>query len=273
MKIAVNQWCFPDGTPLADVFAQCAAAGLDGVELNLDAAGGVGLTLETSASAARAIRREAEAAGLELKSLSTGLLWSTPLSDPHPDVRARGQDVVRRQLELAHEMEMDTILVVPGVVNRDVSYEACYARSQAAIAELVPVAERLGVRIGIENVWNKFLLSPLEMARYIDEFGSTYVGAYFDVGNVLAFGFPEQWIRTLGKRIIKVHVKDFKTQVGTIHGFVPLFAGDVDWPAVRTALAEVGYDDYVTAELVPYASDPAALIEDTARHLRRIFRI
>ncbi len=121
--------------------------------------------------------------------------------------------------------------------------------------------------MGIENVWNKFLLSPLEMARYIDEFDSPCVCAYYDVGNVLLFGYPEQWIRILGHRIQRVHVKDFKPAVGNYNGFVPLLAGDVNWTEVRLALQEIGYNDVLTAEIDPYASYPEQLIFDTARHI------
>jgi L-ribulose-5-phosphate 3-epimerase len=270
VKTAVNQWCFPDGTSIDEVFAVCRRAGLDGVELNLNPPGGVGLTLDTNAAEARAIARLAAAHGLELKSLSTALLWDVPLSSPDAATRARGKAVVRKQLELAAELEMDAILVVPGVVTPEVSYEECWARSQEALAELASEAEKLGVRIGVENVWNRFLLSPLEMVRYLDEIGSPWVGAYFDVGNVLLFGYPEQWIRSLGGRIVKVHVKDFSLRAGNAAGFVPLLAGDVDWPAVRQALSEVGYDDYLTAELAPYGSYAEQLIFDTARHLQKI---
>lgn len=270
MKTAVNQWCFPEGTPLETVFTKSRDAGLDGVELNLYEAGSVGLTMETTVAEADAIRRLASAHDIELKSLSTGLLWGAPLSDPNPDLRAKGRQIVAKQLELAAALEMDAILVVPGAVNSNVPYEVCYERSQAELAELVKTAERLGVRIGIENVWNKFLLSPIDMARYIDDFASNCVGAYFDVGNVLQFGFPEQWIRYLGHRIVKVHVKDFSTAVGNITGFVPLLAGDVNWAAVRGALKDVGYDDYLTAEVSPYRQYPGSLIADTARHLRII---
>jgi L-ribulose-5-phosphate 3-epimerase len=110
----------------------------------------------------------------------------------------------------------------------------------------------------VENVWNKFLLSPLEMRRFIDEIDLPSVGVFFDVGNILLYGFPDQWIRILGKRIKRVHVKDFRTQVGTLHGFTGLLQGDVDWPAVIAALTDIGYDSYLTAEVLPayrYHSD------------------
>lgn len=267
MLKAMNQWGFAEGTPLEKVFELSRAAGFDAVELNLNPLGGIGLTLETTVPEAEAIRKLAEQYGIRLRSLSTGLLWGSPLSSADTSVREQGRGVVSKQLELASELGIDTVLVVPGVVNSDTSYDDCYRRSQDEIRKLVPLAEKLGVSIGIENVWNKFLLSPIEMARYIDEFDSPYVGAYFDVGNVLQFGFPEQWIRILNQRIRKVHVKDFSTRVGNITGFVPLLAGDVNWTAVRAALREIGYDDVITAELSAYAQAPIQMIFDTARHM------
>jgi hexulose-6-phosphate isomerase len=272
MLKAVNQWCFPDQTPLEQVFDVSRKAGLDAVELNLYMPGSVGLTMETTAAEAEAIGAKAREYGLQLRSLSTGLLWQFPLCSPDADVRAKGREVVRKQIDLASLMGMDTVLVVPGVVNPQISYDECYRRSQDELAQLAPYAEEKGVHIGIENVWNKFLLSPLEMARYIDEVGSPNVGAYFDVGNVLQFGYPEQWIRILGSRIRKVHVKDFSTSVGNITGFVPLLAGHVNWVAVREALHEIGYTDALTAELSAYASSPVQLIYDTSRHLDFIIR-
>lgn len=267
MLKGINQWCFLEGTPLERVFECSRDAGFDAVELNLNPAGGIGLTIETTVREAEAVGKLAQKYGLELRSLSTSLLWQTPVSDPNPAVREQGRRVISKQLELAGLLGMDTILVVPGVVNAQTSYDVCYANSQEELYKLVPEAERNQVSIAIENVWNKFLLSPLETVRYVDELNSEYVGVYFDVGNVLQFGYPEQWIRILGKRIRKVHVKDFSTSVGNIHGFVPLLSGDVDWVAVHAALNEIGYDDTITAELSPYQTAPLQLIEDTARHL------
>jgi L-ribulose-5-phosphate 3-epimerase len=270
MLKAMNQWGFPEGTPLEQLFEHSKAAGFDAVELNLNPVGGVGLTPDTTLAEAEAIGKLAEKTGIRLRSLSTGLLWATPLSSGDESVRERGRRAVEKQLELAASLGMDTVLVVPGVVSADISYDDCYRRSQDEIRKLVPLAEKYKVSIGIENVWNKFLLSPLEMARYIDEFDSPYVGAYFDVGNVLQFGYPEQWIRILGSRIRKVHVKDFSTKVGNITGFVPLLAGDVSWTKVREALGEIGYGDVLTAELSAYAEVPLQMIYDTARHMEVI---
>lgn len=270
MLKSINQWGFPESTSLEQVFEHCQAAGYDAVELNLNPVGSVGLMLETTSAQAEEIGALARKYGIRLRSLSTGLLWRAPLSSPDEALREEGRRIVAKQLELASLLGMDTVLVVPGVVNAETTYEDCYRRSQEEIGKLVPEAEKRQVSIGIENVWNKFLLSPLEMARYIDEFGSAYVGAYFDIGNVLQFGFPEQWIRTLGARIKKVHVKDFNTKVGNINGFVPLLSGDVNWPEVAAALREIGYSDTITAELSPYAKAPLQMVYDTARHLQFI---
>ncbi|MFM9278221.1 sugar phosphate isomerase/epimerase family protein [Paenibacillus jiagnxiensis] len=267
MLKAMNQWGFPDGTPLEKVFAVSKEAGFDAVELNLYPAGGTGLTMDTTAAEAEEIGLLAQRHGIRLLSLSTGMLWDSPLSAGDASVRQEGARIVAKQLELAAALGMDTILVVPGSVDENTSYDDCYRNSQEEIGKLLPLAEKLGVSIGIENVWNKFLLSPLEMARYIDEFQSSRVGAYFDVGNVLQFGYPEQWIRILGPRIRKVHVKDFSRAVGNINGFVPLLSGDVNWTAVRAALQDIGYDDVLTAELTAYEHAPLQMIFDTARHL------
>jgi hexulose-6-phosphate isomerase len=270
MLKAVNQWCFPEGTSLRQVFAASRDAGYDAVELNVYPPGGVGLTLETTAGEADAIGRMAEEYGLQLRSLSTGLLSRNPLSSADPGVREQGAKVIRKQLELAERLGIDTILVVPGVVNESTAYDECYERSRIALEPLIREAEKRKVRIGIENVWNKFLLSPLEMKTYVDDFQSPCAGVYFDVGNILAYGFPEQWIRILGRRIFKVHVKDFRTNVGTGAGFVPLLSGNVNWPAVRKALIDVGYSDTLTAEIGFYASDPLQAVYDTARQLNVI---
>ena len=173
-------------------------------------------------------------------------------------------------LEVAKGLGADTILVVPGVVTSDVSYKTAYDRALGAFRELAAEAEKYQVSIGVENVWNKFLLSPLEMRRFIDEVGSDWVGAYFDAGNVLAFGFAHHWVEALGDKICKVHVKDFRTEVGNIRGFTSLFEGDMDWVALVESLKSVGYDSYLTAELSPYRYQPEMLVTDTAEKLRRV---
>lgn len=270
MLKSVNQWCFPPGTPLNELFEVSRKAGLDAVELNVYPPGSVGLTMETTPREADEIAKLAEANGIRLRSISTGLMGKTPLSSPDPSVREQGRAVVVKQLELAERVGADTVLVVPGRVDAATSYDDCYDRSRSELEKLVPEAEKRGVKIAVENVWNKFLLSPLEMRRYVDDFNSPYVGVYFDVGNILLYGFPQHWIRILGKRILKVHVKDFKTSVGNGGGFVPLLAGDVNWPEVVAALKEVGYNDTLTAEIGIYGTIPHQAIYDTSNQLEAI---
>jgi hexulose-6-phosphate isomerase len=165
---------------------------------------------------------------------------------------------------------------VPGAVDvfflpdaEVIPYDVCYKRAREAVRKLVPTAEKLGVSLCIENVWNKFLLSPLEMRDFIDSFKSRRVGSYFDAGNVLLMGYPEQWIRILGRRIRRVHIKDFKKSVGTVEGFVDLLQGDVDFEAVKVALAEIKYNGYVTAEMIPY--NPGRP-RRTAEAMKKIFK-
>jgi len=150
-----------------------------------------------------------------------------------------------------------------------VPYDVCYDRATQAISQLLPTAEKLGVSVAVENVWNKFLLSPLEMRDFIDYFQSEKVGAYFDVGNVLLTGYPDQWIRILDSRIKRVHIKDFKLSSGTADGFVDLLEGDVDFDAIKKALTEINYDGYVTAEMIPYVHGRP---EKTAAAMKKIFK-
>ena len=266
MLKGINQWCYPDDTPLEMVFKYSHDAGFDAVELNVSI-DGIGLTMNTSREEAKQIREMAEHYRLRLSSISTNLLWKFPLSHRDEKVREQGRKVVEKQIELAGYIGADTVLVVPGVVNEETSYLDCYRRSQDELRKVLPLAEKHNIHVGIENVWNKFLLSPLEMARYIDEFHSDYIGAYYDVGNALQYGYPEQWISILGERIRKVHVKDFKLNVGNITGFVPLLAGDVNWEKVYQALKNIGYKDTVTAEIPAYAFGPEYLAQDTSKHL------
>jgi len=272
MLKGVNQWCFAEGTPLDTVFAVSKQAGYDAVELNLyEGSDSIGLHVDITAARAEAIGKQAQDHGVQLRSLSCGLFGSMPLSSPDESVRARGRKLIEKQIELAALLGIRSILVIPGFVNNDVSYEDCYSRSLEEMKKIVPLAERRHVLVGIENVGNRFLLSPLEMIRYIDALDSTHVGSYFDVGNVLPFGgIPQMWIRLLRRRIFNVHVKDFRLRIGNPSGLVPLLSGDTDWQQVREALLEVGYDDTVTAEVAPYAQAPHQAVFDSARHIEVI---
>lgn len=184
--------------------------------------------------------------GLVIHGVSGSRHWRDTLSDPDPAVVDRGLSAIRQEMDDCQAYGGTTVLVVPAVVTPKVSYRDAYTRSQAAIRALIPDAEKHGVKIAIEEVWNKFLLSSVELARYVDEFQSPWVGAYFDVGNVVEYGYPQEWIRELGKRILKIHIKEYKKEKR--FGY-PLGEGEIDWPAVRQALLDVGYEGWITAEV------------------------
>ena len=184
--------------------------------------------------------------GLVIPGTINSVHWKAPLSDPDPAVREKCVESMKEALKKTKMYGGTTVLLVPAVVNEKVAYDDAYRRSQEEIRKLIPVAEETGVKIAIENVWNNFLLSPMEAARYIDEFESDMIGWYFDVGNIVRYGWPEQWIRILGKRILKVDIKEYsrkkQQEEGIWKGFdVKIGDGDCNWPVVMDALEEVGY--------------------------------
>jgi hexulose-6-phosphate isomerase len=199
-------------------------------------------------SKAEEILAASHKAGLRIHSVMNQEHWSSPLSSSDSAVVEKSLQGMRTSLRNARLWGADTVLLVPAVVNPDTSYAQAWERSQRQIRKLIPLAEELKVIIGIEEVWNKFLLSPLEMARYVDEFQSPWIRAYFDVGNVAISGYPQDWIRTLGKRIVKLHIKDFSFKK-RVAEFVPLLEGEIDWKAVHAALAAIGYQGTATVEL------------------------
>jgi L-ribulose-5-phosphate 3-epimerase len=199
------------------------------------------------------VLRARDATGLAIPSVCGRDHWGKPLSHPDPKVRAEGLEALKQTLRDAKRYGASSVLLVPAVVDKKVAYDDAYKRSQAEIRKAVPLAEELGVKIAIENVWNSFLLSPLEAARYVDEFNSPAVGWHFDVGNILNYGWPEQWIRILGPRIQKLHIKEFslkkRDKEGLWKGFdVRLLEGDNNWPAVMKAVDEVGYHGWAITE-------------------------
>jgi len=195
--------------------------------------------------AARRLGEQAHQAGVPIHSIVRGG-WDAPFSDPDPKVIDKAFKTMEIALRSAKAQGAETVLLVPAIVKEDVSYRQAYRRSQRHIKKLLPLAEELGVVIAVENVWNKFLLSPLEFARYVDQFESPWLKAYFDIGNVILFGYSQDWIRTLGDRIVKIHLKDFKRNG---YKWTNLLDGDVNWKEVRRALDEIGYDGYLTTEL------------------------
>ncbi len=211
-----------EGSPLP-VFQLLKAAGFEGVELISPNK----LNLE-DVQAAR------DKTGLIIHGVSGSRHWHDTLADPDPNVVARGMDAIRQEFADCKAYAGTTVLVVPAVVNKKIHYREAYERSQQNIRKLIPAAEKHGIKIAIEEVWNKFLLSPVEFARYIDEFASPWVGAYFDVGNIVEYGYPEEWIRELGKRILKIHIKEYAKPKRFNYR---LGEGEIDWNAVRNARA------------------------------------
>jgi len=197
---------------------------------------------------ANEIREAAEKSGLPIDSVENMDHWKYPLSSADPAVVERSLQGMRTSLHNAKLWGAHCVLLVPAVVNEQTSYHDAWVRSQRQIRKLIPLAEELKVTIALEEVWNKFLLSPLEFARYVDEFKSPWVKVWFDVGNVVLYGYPQDWIRTLGSRIVDVHVKGFK-HTGNCYEWVNLGDGDIDWPEVRKAFQEIGYRGAAITEL------------------------
>ena len=197
--------------------------------------------------------KAAEETGLKLPSVCCHTHWAKPLSDINPAVRETGLEGLKQSLRDAKRYGSKSVLLVPAVVNRSISYADAYTRSQAEIKKAIPLAEELGVKISIENVWNDFLLSPLEAARYVDEFKSSAVAWHFDIGNVINTGYPEQWISILGPRIQMLHLKEFSRKKGDAEGRgkgfqVDFLQGDNNWPAIMKALDQIGYEGWGIAE-------------------------
>ena len=269
MKKGINCWTFPSNYTVKECIENAKKAGFDGIEINMEEGkkGTPSLRVDSTKAEIEEIFKISQSNDMPISSVATGLHWKYSLTDDDPNTRKKGIEIAEKMIDAAKLFHADAILVVPGVVNERVSYSKAYKRSQEALKALSKKAEEEKVYIGIENVWNKFLLSPLEMKKFIDEIGSPYVKFYFDVGNVLAFSYPEYWIETLGEYIVRVHIKDFDTSIGNIQGFKNLFEGDVNWPKVIEALRRAKYEGYLTAELTPYRTHPEMLAYDASKRL------
>jgi len=239
IKKAVEFEMLPKSMSIADRFQLARDVGFEQIECP---------TMPDQHEADEA-KKAAQKTGLRIHSVMNMAHWEYPLSSADPAVVAKSVKGMETSLRNAHFWGADTVLLVPAVVNAQTSYHDAWVRSQEQIRKLIPMAQDLKVIIGVEEVWNKFLLSPLEFVRYIDEFSSPWIRAYFDVGNVVIFGYPQDWIRTLGKRIVKLHIKDFKFQKREVAEWVPLREGEINWPEVYKALAEIGYTGSATVEL------------------------
>jgi L-ribulose-5-phosphate 3-epimerase len=215
---------------------------------------------------AEEIKNAAAQANLKIDSVMNIDHWKYPLSSSDPEVVEKSLAGMRTSLHNARLWGSDTVLLVPAVVNPQTSYRDAWTRSQIQIRKLIPLAAELKIQIAIEEVWNRFLLSPIEMDKYLREFDSPWIKAWFDVGNVLLYGYPQDWIRTLGKSIVKLHVKDFKRKEDG-YAWVNLGDGDADWPEVRKALTEIGYSGSAIAEL---EGGDEAYLRDVSRRMDRL---
>jgi hexulose-6-phosphate isomerase len=252
---------FPDNMPLSERFLAAKNAGFDGVELPVG--GEIKLT-----STPDQLKRTADAAhraGVTVVSLWVSEpTWTHPLNSPDAAVRAAGVESVAKCLEFARLLNCGAILLIPARLGNGpkfhVGYQATWDRVTAEVKKLIPVAEQKKVIITPENVWNKWLVSPLEMRAFVDQFKSPWLQTHFDIGNVMQYGYPQDWILTLGPRIKRVHAKDYKLSDKAEQGrFVGLLEGDVDWKEVMGALTKVGYHGFISPEVDYDANDPDQL--------------
>ena len=282
MKKSISVWSFYGEWSLKEKMVLAKDAGFEGIEL--DVSGDGPINLDSDEAAIDEVGRMAADTGLTLSGLATGMYWEFNPASENAETRSNANRVIETQIRAASRLGIDAILVVPGSVGADfipgceeIPYNLVWDRATELVQGALPLAKESGVSICIENVWNKFMLSPMELARFIDQFDDERVGSYFDVGNVLATGYPEHWIHLLAKRIQRVHVKDYRRAVGTVDGFVDLLSGDVNWPAVMQALNGIGYDGWVAAEMIPpvpfYKYAPETLIENTSLAMDRLFAL
>lgn len=260
MKKSINAWSVAHGTGFEDMFAQLKAAGFDGIELNIDGDNSSrhSLTMGATDAELAEIKTLSDRHGLPVVSISTSLYaGGAKLGSADPEQVRVGQELLRKQLTCAKALGARGILIVPGGISDTCSIAAAYENSFNSIKELIPEIAASGLNVGVENVWNGFFMSPFDMCRFVDALSCEYIGAYYDVGNVIAFSWSEYWIELLGSRIKNIHIKDYRRNGYINNGgeWADLLKGDVNWPKVVPALRKAGFDGYLTAEVGK--SDPA----------------
>jgi L-ribulose-5-phosphate 3-epimerase len=278
---SINYWSIPgglEGTAATSDFLRAAAeSSFDAVEICIGEPGSA-FGLDATEQLCRSVVAEAEGLGIKIPSVASGLYWSRSLGDSDATARSRALDDLKKMLRIASWLGAKTLLTIPGSVdiffqpNRPAQpYQEVWDNASEGLLNALEAAESHGVKIGIENVWNKFLVSPLEMARFIDQFQSPWIGAYVDVANLAPWGYAEDWLRQLGNRVVGVHFKDFRRSVGSIDGFVDLLEGDTDWPAVMAAIRDIGYPGPLVAEMIPcYQHHPMVRIANASRAMDAI---
>ncbi len=284
MKKSINLWAFPypERMSLRECLQVAKNAGFDAVELNFDLEND--LSPKSGANECRAIRRMADEIGIAISGLCSFLFWPYPLTSNLPAERERGMELAGQMIQAAHDLGTENLLVVPGAVHmpwrpdhEPTPNDVCDQRAREAIAKLLPTAEKLKVRLNIENIiFSGYLMTPFEMIDFVDSFHSEYVRVHFDTGNVMLFQFPEHWIRMLGSRIQNVHLKEFskKATDHSLESFRPLLDGTTNWPAVIDAFDQINYRGFLTFEYFhPYQYYPEALVYQTADSLDRLLGI
>jgi L-ribulose-5-phosphate 3-epimerase len=281
MKKSINLWAFPypQRMTLRECLQLARDAGFDGIELNYDLENDI--SPKSATEKYRAIRKMAGEIGIAISGLCSFLYWPYSLTDNDPERRKRGLDLARLIIEAAHELATENVLTIAGstyipwIPDREpVPIDVCDRRARESLGQLIPLAEKNGVYLNIENiVFNGYLTTPGEMNAFVDSFGSKHVQVHFDTGNVMLFQFPEHWIPILGRRIKNVHFKEFskKGSDHTLESFRTLLDGTTNWPAVMDALEQAGYGGYVTFEYFhPFLHYPEALVEQSSDALDRI---
>lgn len=277
MKTAVSFYSFDQNVDIREACEHAKRAGYEGVELNVSETGQ--LNMKTTEKEMLEIRRIVNDLGLEVASVGAWNLWENNLAGYDEKAGSYACDIVKKQIDAAQAFGTDAILVVPGWVGTNfapgiVRYDHAYENAQRRIGSLAAYAEAAGVAIGVENVWNKFLLSPLELKRFLDEINSPFVGAYFDVGNIIYIGYPDQWIEILGDHIKRLHFCDARGDQAGLGMFVDLMAGDVDYAAVMQAARNIGYDKWATVEFLPnYKNFPYQSITNACQSMQTILKL
>jgi len=251
---------FSADVPYSECFRKAKSAGFDGMEIQI----GREINLDSTPAQVRRVAEVAGESGISIASLWVSRpLRDHPLNSPDPTQRARGVAAIRRAIEFAQYLECGALLLVPGGLGHgpkfEVGYKDTWERLTVELKRVIPLAERAKVFLTIENVWNRFLVSPLEMCSFVDQFHSPYFRTHFDIGNIMQYGYPQDWILTLGSRVKRVHVKDYLLKPGGQGRFIGLLEGDVDWRAVMQALVEVGYRGFLSHETGHDPSDPDKL--------------
>ena len=277
MKTAVSFYTFAQDVNIREACEQVKKAGYDGVELVISENGE--LNMKTTEKELLQMRSMVNDMGLEVASVGAWNMWEHNLAGNDEADAEYACSIAKKQVECAQAFGADATLIVPGWVGTNfapgiVRYDQAYENSQKRLAKLAPFAEAAGVALAVENVWNKFLLSPLEMRRFLDEINSEYVGAYFDVGNIIYIGYPDQWIEILGDKLKRLHFCDCRADGVGLSMFVDLFEGDVDYKAVMESSRKVGYDKWATVEFLPnYKMFPYQSIINAKFSLDRILEL